>query len=390
MALRIDTAIIRGVIDSTQRGQVTGRLWLLDRPDPIDLKLRGDPWRDVAGTLLTFENPVPQAQADAMLLLPLQEGVVGDITASRKVRIIDVPENEWLSALKEERLHEMPSEWSNSLYIEWFTEEQGRIVVETADFMISTSSQEWQMDEAEEQAQLMANQQAMRSYVADSVHRNETDPEDLPENMTEEDWERQLQESDRVSEAHMEALEKYGEDDDAEEKTAFVMGWDHMLDFMAARENGPSDEGIYSEDENPDQWLAEEESEDTSHPLLQRSQNLVSLVMDALQKSGLSQLQMVGKDHPLEKFVALTLQIHGKLSGALGFPNTSPDLDPAYILAILKRCLNWSNLALATLNELSERNEFSRTQVRVFESFQKEFFALREEITDLRRELRNP
>ena len=87
MALRLDNAVIRGEIDNTSRGNVRGRLWLVGREEPVVLDLRGDAWRDVAGTRLSFVNTHPEAQSAADALQPRQKGFVGDITASRKVRV---------------------------------------------------------------------------------------------------------------------------------------------------------------------------------------------------------------------------------------------------------------------------------------------------------------
>ena len=60
MAFRIDEAVIRGEIDNTVEGRVTGRVWLLGREEPLVLNLEGDCWRDLAGTRLLFENPAPK------------------------------------------------------------------------------------------------------------------------------------------------------------------------------------------------------------------------------------------------------------------------------------------------------------------------------------------
>ena len=61
MAWRIDTSVIKGKIDNRTPGIVSGRIWLVGRPNPIVLKLEGNTLRDMAGCLLTFTNPAPAA-----------------------------------------------------------------------------------------------------------------------------------------------------------------------------------------------------------------------------------------------------------------------------------------------------------------------------------------
>ena len=98
MALRLDTAVIRGEIDNTTRGNVRGKIWLVGRDEPIVLDLRGDAWRDVAGCKVTFTNPKPEAQASTACLQAKQQGFVGDITASRKVKVPTASEEKWKAA----------------------------------------------------------------------------------------------------------------------------------------------------------------------------------------------------------------------------------------------------------------------------------------------------
>ena len=89
MAWRIDELVIRGEVDNRVRGRVTGRLWFSGRDEPVVLELEGNAWRDVAGHVLRFTNPEPRPPRPGELdgLATEQRGVVGDITASRKVKV---------------------------------------------------------------------------------------------------------------------------------------------------------------------------------------------------------------------------------------------------------------------------------------------------------------
>lgn len=183
MAWRPDKCIIHGEIDNTVKGRVTGSLWLLGREQPMVLDLSGDAWPDVAGTKLTFvnPNPLPQPEYDDGLRLN-QTGSVGDITASQKVKKFTVPEEEWVKAYKERRIHEVPWEWKNALYLEWFSDFNGRIVVQTTDYEITISERLWELDPDEHAAQQAINAADMDSYLEQlEKSLDEMEPEDETE-----------------------------------------------------------------------------------------------------------------------------------------------------------------------------------------------------------------
>ena len=149
MAWRFHEHILRGELDNTVRGRVTGRIWLAGIAEPITLDLRGDCAPDLAGCTLTFENPQPIPMTDAPPSLD-QRGWVGDITASQKLKIHDVPMDEVMRLYK---LHlPAPWHWANALYLEWFGERNGRVVVQTADFKLTLSAPIWTLTPEEYEA----------------------------------------------------------------------------------------------------------------------------------------------------------------------------------------------------------------------------------------------
>jgi hypothetical protein len=112
MAWRIDENVTRGEIDNRIPGRVTGRIWFVGRDDPIVLTLTGNAWRDLAGRRLEFVNPTP-IPGLAPSFAAHQQGTAGDITASRKVRVPEIPMNqigEYYLAKKP-----FPWHWGNSL-----------------------------------------------------------------------------------------------------------------------------------------------------------------------------------------------------------------------------------------------------------------------------------
>lgn len=397
MALRLDSAVIRGEIDNTTPGNVRSRLWLVGRDEPVVLDLRGDAWRDIAGCKLTFTNPDPEPQPAAAALKAKQNGYVGDITASRKVKVFTGPEEEWLDADEDEDSEPPPAEWRNCLYLEWFSEANGRVVIESAGFELSITEWLWEMDEAAEEAQKMTNLHAMRGWLAGIIQRPEPADEDEEFDDSEESWEDSLKQSDRLTDAHIEALEKYGEEDLGDDRIAFVMGWDHMLGDRSEDKTGADDETgpdeIWKQTDEPDaaggdqddaedflEWL--EERERKNHPLKKRAHELVLRLLTEIDEEREGNAQTSDGSTPLDHFIRNTMNISGKLAGALGGTDST-----GYILAILRRCLNWANEALASLNELMEAPEW-QARLELLKEYRTELFAIRDDITDLRKALR--
>src|SRR5207253_8365727 len=92
MAFRIHDSVVRGEIDSRVKGIVRGKVWVEGRAEPLVLELQGNAWPDLAGCLLTFANPQERiGHPHLESLARLQRGSIGDLTASRKVRVFDVP-----------------------------------------------------------------------------------------------------------------------------------------------------------------------------------------------------------------------------------------------------------------------------------------------------------
>jgi hypothetical protein len=163
MAWRIDEQVIRGEIDSRRKGYVTGRIWLSGRDEPVELDLAGNPWADLAGHTLRFRNPQPKPGLPDGFAIR-QEGVVGDITASRKVKVPDCSEEEFIKCYEERR--PFPWHWANSLYLEWFSQANGRVVIESGSYEMEIDTEPaWTMDAEEEQAQHLRNAGALTDFM---------------------------------------------------------------------------------------------------------------------------------------------------------------------------------------------------------------------------------
>jgi hypothetical protein len=166
MAWRIDESVVRGEIDNRVRDRVSGRIWFAGRDEPVELELAGNAWRDLAGRRLEFANPNPKPLPDVLRGLAVrQTGVIGDCTASRKVKVPDIPLDQigkYYAARKKWTWH-----WGNSLYLEWFSPANGRVVIESASYQLTISPEvAWEMTPAEEEAQRRANAEAIGNFMS--------------------------------------------------------------------------------------------------------------------------------------------------------------------------------------------------------------------------------
>lgn len=110
MAWRPTNNLIEGELDNTTLGRVTGWIRFYGLDAPVLLDLRGDFHRDIRGARLRLaprRRPEPSRAVEMQGFELLQAGYAGDITAGMP-----------------------PHDWGRTPYIEWYTEENGRVVLE--------------------------------------------------------------------------------------------------------------------------------------------------------------------------------------------------------------------------------------------------------------------
>src|SRR5262249_16531209 len=126
------------------------------------------------------------------------------------------------------RKEKPPEHMTNCLYLEWFSEANGRVVVESADYELTISAPDWRLTrEGDEQRakQAAAGRGGFMKSLTRAVgqhHRGQKDPEEL---WDEHDYEKFMKECDARTDKYMELLDKYGDSEEAEGKIAKEMGW---------------------------------------------------------------------------------------------------------------------------------------------------------------------
>jgi hypothetical protein len=346
MAWRIGDNVIRGELDNQTPGLVQGKIWLAGREAPLALSLSGNGHKDLAGCKLTFSNPAPKADPTVALNAE-QTGVVGDMTAARKVRVIDNLDYE---AIKEDE--PFTEHIANALYLEWFSEANGRVVIESTDYEIGIGEPAWRLSPEDEARQHEANAQAMQSFmerISESFDpREEAAYNGDPKNEFE--WELFLRASDRRSTKLGELLEKYQDHPDRDRLVARGMGWkeiEEMLDAQAA--------GVEDDQEEEDLDFEEPEQDDPARTEDPIRHPLVTRLID--RSVALSELAGDHRDDDLEEMVGSFMVVGPKVAGALtiGDRELGPDLNMSgLVVAKLKRAVAELSRALSAANRLRE------------------------------------
>ena len=397
MAFRIHDSVLRGEIDNREKGIVRGKIWVHGRAEPMILELKGNAWADLAGCLLKFTNPLePIPHAHLESLNPLQRGVIGDITASRKVRVWDVPFEEGYAMSK--RGEKPPEHMANSLYLEWFSEYNRRVVIESADYQLEISPPLWQLTPEENEQRERDAAAGMDSFMqklTDAVESHKEGQKDPEEEWDEHDYEKLMKESDARTDKYMELLDKYGDSDEAEEKIAEEMGWNKELTEEEAEEqnrrieemNRACEEAVNEPEPEPDplregiDWIRTEDGE-LCHPLQHRCSESAMKYWHQADELGLDKTE----DEDLEQFIFEFQTIGAKLAGALnGIAEGRPYGDNSFTVACLKRALDHLHKSQAGLEAVAPKKILPESMVS---EARQELFQIREGILKTMDELR--
>jgi len=346
MAWRIDEHLLRGEIDNRTRGRVTGRLWFVGRAAPVELDLDGNAWRDLAGRRLEFVNPEPKPGLDASFATR-QHGAAGDITASRKVKVLEIPMDqigEYYAARKP-----FPWHWGNSLYLEWFSDANGRVVIESASYQLTISPDStWDMTPAEEETQRAANGAALAGFMqrlgeavssnlddadakADPAGAEDADDKNRP--FTEEEAEKMQADSDKLTDRVMARMEKEGETADFEqileeelERARKERGEpDPTPEQLAERAQRIEDMNAAAEevlkDEEAEKWKHDADGgsagfSEERHPLAKRAFELTLRVHREVDARGWVR-EDAQSEHPVAELSFSIAKAAAKLAGAL-------------------------------------------------------------------------
>jgi hypothetical protein len=389
MAWRIEDSVIRGELDNRIKGVVRGKLWLKGVSQPVKLQLTGNACPDLAGCLLKFKTPGKTIPARTKPgFNPLQRGRIGTLTASRKVRVFTIPTAKAHKMIK--RGEKPPERMANALYLEWFSEANGRVVIESVDYQLDISAPEWKLtpeEEKQRQADEAAGWQMFTKQLDDAVNihkRGQKDPEDQ---WDEHDYEKFLKECDARTDKYGELLDKYGHSDQAHDKIEEEMGWKRERTPEEAEEeskrieeiNRACEAALNEPEPEPDparegiDWIRDKHGE-IHHPVQHRCSESSLKYWKKVDKLG----KKKSDDEDLGDFIGEWLTTGAKLAGALNpIARDEGPSDAAFTVAYLKRALDHLHKSQAALERVAKKKllpEKTCTEAR------KELFEIREQI----------
>ena len=397
MAWRIHDSVIRGEIDNRVKGIVRGTLWLDGLAEPVQLELAGNACPDLAGCLLQFQNP---AKTFAMRKQPAfaarQHGRIGNLSASQKVRVFTVPDDVAFAMI--DRGEKPPERLANALYLEWFSDGNGRVVIESAEYQLTISAPEWRLTAAEEQQRAQdaeAGWAGFSKQLNEAVEKQQRGQKDPEADWDEHDFERMLRESDARTDKYMELQEKYGDSDEAEEKIAREMGWMEELTPEEAEEqrqrieeiNRACEQALNEPDPEPEphregiDWMRDEDGE-IHHPLQHRCAESAMKFWHETDALGLEK----SADDDLRQLSDEWMITGAKLAGALGgIADGRAAAAAGFTVAYLKRALDHLHRAQAGLEAVAPKRLLPAEMIVAVRA---ELFAIREGILKLMDELR--
>ena len=412
MAWRIESQLVRGEVDNRTRGRVIGRLWLVGRDEPVELELQGNANRDLAGRHLVFVNPTPRLGVEAAFATR-QIGLIGQFTASRKVKVPDIPVDKMGEYY--ERRKSFSWHWGNSVYFEWFSIANGHVVIESADYQLTITPQSvWEMSAAEEELQQRENGEAVshffdqlgflagsKEYLITSgdLEKEEEPFADIEEDeefgaeepLSEDEADEMISDSDRLTDRLMERLDQAGENADLEA----------ILEEELERRRADAEAKPLNPEEEAEReaWMkelnqaAEEISKDPEfiadldrrHPLSERGRTLSLRVMTEADRGRWVSDATEG-ENPVADLVQFVTKAGGKLAGALDGRDWPPLIDECGL------CIAWLKRARALLTDAAVAGDFCRGQRLVpsgqLEAILVEILALQTDVDAVIEELR--
>ena len=396
MATRLERFLSHGSISNTEPGRVTGTLWFIDVDEPVTLDLKGDCHRDLAGGLLVFERPDPELEPGQGMpdIARLQTGTAGDITASKKVYFQESPLG---------NSDAVQPTLVNGMCIEWYDETGGRFAIDSTEFHLSAGDHEWSMDAETEREQILSNTRRFHAYIDAIANRIEDEDEALgdpgeEQPLDEFEWEERLKESDRITEAYMEALDKYQDLPNQDKLVAAAMGWSQESEADLGIDWNPGDAGDDDQssvdpfgnldDFEAEAWISADSSDHEEHPLYQRAREFSTRLHREAQEMGILEPEDDTRDErlsPIQTLVFSSMDLSAKLAGALNGISLHDDPEPGLIVAWLKRGMPIVGRALGAAESAQAQGCASREWI---ERARRELFDLRTAILDLIQEFR--
>lgn len=265
--------ITRGVIDNTEHGLISLRLWFVDGQEPLHVRMTGNCLRDIAGCRVEFSNPTHTTATEVPELVQTLRRMphhfnAGDITFARRV-----PDNDNRGAL------------SNILYIEFFIDTEKRVLLEFSGIPFDISLPQWEQSWEEDNVQQLLNMEALRAHIRANVELYKGPSVSmLQDDMPPCRWDYVLNRAEAYMAIYPSIHDKYGPEPGGYLSAAFVMDRTDFLHRMAAEDEAhmPPDAEVMNRDWEVTDFLPKEEAEAVyramHHALFREASQMTALV----------------------------------------------------------------------------------------------------------------
>lgn len=248
-----------------------------------------------------------------------------------------------------------PWHWGNSLYLEWYSQTNGRVVIEAAHYQLELDAEPaWILGEEEEIAQQAVIAQAMAKFmehidmaVTGTTMEQDDEDDDLPQSLEEaqadaedarmqllldrvtarlERGEFQIDEFDRIyAEERARLMRERGEKDPeiTPEQEEERRQW---IDEM----NAIAEEALV--DLEAEKWKGPEQFEEERHPLVEECSDFAVALHHEIHNAGWL-TEDAHHEHPLWEIVNGVTTASAKLAGALGMSSHSNKWPPDRMIA---------------------------------------------------------
>ncbi|MDB2687160.1 hypothetical protein N9Y42_08090 [Mariniblastus sp.] len=145
MAWRPSEWVTDGEIDNTTLGWTVGWVKIQGRDDPLRLKLAGNCHPDLAGWKFKIvrTDPIPDWAEPLILLDQIatdQSGHVGDVTADQDIKHIECSAKDFVHRTRAGE--DVPTVWRKALYLEWYSNANGRCVIQSTRLAVERIGQQ--------------------------------------------------------------------------------------------------------------------------------------------------------------------------------------------------------------------------------------------------------
>ena len=281
------------------------------------------------------------------------------------------------------------------VYLEWYSRANGRVVIESADYTVSISPHTWRMTPEEEADQQQRNQKAAIHWTDQLVESDLEYEDDDDWKMDEFEWEKQLKESDSLTARYSDLLETYEEDPNCETIINREMGWEQPEAEPPAHDSEnsdndglkqPWDEAFECLDDLPElvptphtegtDWIRGKDG-DIRHPLCEKAYRLAMDLRSHCNEQGL----LENESNPdLRDMLFQAQALSAKLAGALNSLAYEEEPDGGFVVACLKRSLQYFDQAIRGTGIVAEQDLLPEEDLT---AFRYGLFQIREDILRL-------